>query len=126
MTCEYYLSFCPSDSGSWHILYFLSFIYFIKYIISFTQIHSLQNIRPGGALSKKCFEQFCKLQGKHMLQRVSFTIKLQAFKEAPTQVLSCEFCKTFKNNFLLNTPGSYFCYFKSQNSGNLLFLQLTH
>ena len=49
--------------------------------------------------AKKVFLKISKNSLENTCARVTFFIKFPAKKETPGQVLSCEFCKIFKNTF---------------------------
>ena len=59
---------------------------------------------------KQVFLEISQNSQENTCVRVSFVIKLQASdcnfikKEIPTQVFSCEFCKTSKNTFSYRAP----------------------
>ena len=60
----------------------------------------LQEAATRAVLSKKVFSEISQNSQENTCARVSFLIKLQAFKkEALAQVFSCEFCEISKNTF---------------------------
>ena len=63
------------------------------------------------ARKKKVHLKISQNQKKYLCQSFFFS-KVESFikKETLAQVLSCEFCKIFKNTFFYRTPvGDYFC-----------------
>ena len=59
--------------------------------------------------AKKVLLKISQNSQENTCARVSFLIKLQALRPATllktlAQVLSCEFCEIFKNNFFYRTP----------------------
>ena len=76
--------------------------YFFKKIKK--QPPEVQKQSPEVFCKKSVLKNFANFTGKHLCWSI-FIIKLQAFnlqvfkKETPAQVLSCEVCETFKNNY---------------------------
>ena len=73
---------------------------------------------PGSCSIKKLvFKTSAKFTGKHLCRSL-ISITLQAVglplfeKEAPTQVFSLEFCRSFKDTFYRTTPGDCFCHYQ--------------
>ena len=67
-------------------------------------ILKVQKQSPGGVLWKSVFKNFAKFTGKHLCQSLFLKSTLKVCfikKEAPAEVLFCEFHKVFKKAFLV-------------------------
>ena len=91
---------CSSKSSilSWSIF---------EYLVSFLIDRSSQQ---GCSVKKGVLKNFAKFTGKHLCQSLFLNKVVGAAcnfmkKETLAQMLSCEFCKIFKNTFLQNTSG---------------------
>ena len=111
---------------------FFHYFFLAQFTTTFIQVAPLFQKQPPEVLYKKrcsikkgALKNFTKFTGKHLCQSL-FLIKLQALttkapewrhsgvffvkacnfikKETLAQVISCEFCKNFKNTFLNRTP----------------------
>ena len=75
---------------------------------------------------KRCFWKFSKIHGKHLcwslfLNKVAGLRPATLIKETPAEVLSCDFCKNFKNTFFtehiwVTGSGIFLSFFSHTNS----------
>ena len=76
----------------------------VKYELSRWLSHQCEETVVQRCSVKRCSYEISQNAQKNTCARVSFLVKLQAFRETLAQVFSCGFFEISKNSFLLRTP----------------------